>query len=109
MLDLGGLAAELVGNVLGRRGERGLERDEILPGTFDEARELLLLLAELVDERRDLGADLLQRAIDALAGLQQRSTLAGKLTEQTTDAMFVLAVGAFECGHLAVHERFELA
>src|SRR5262245_58370661 len=71
--------------------------------------ELDLLVGELVDELRDVGAESLQRVGHALAGVEKRMALAGKLLDEPADLLLVLLVGALERRDLVVNERLELS
>ncbi len=65
-----------------------------------------LLIGELLDERRNFRTKFAQCSRDAVAGIDESVSFAGKLINEVADLAFVFLVGAFERSHLVVYERF---
>ncbi len=95
--------------VLHAGGERGLERGEVVARTLDDFGELDLLIAQLVDQCRDLAAEAVEAVINAVRRIDEGMALSGKLLDEAPYLALVLLVGALEQRYLVMHQRLELA
>ena len=89
--------------------EAALALDDLGEATRGGRERVGRELARAQDLPRHLSADAAQGIADAVGVVGERRPLALQLLDQAADAVLVLAVGAFQRRHLAVHQRFELA
>ena len=106
--------AQLLNHIVADLAER--ERDLLAPlgqRMGDALRGLVDLLADEVADRGQILREIDVHVIDGgahLLGLpDQRVALVGEILQQPANPYLVFAVGAFERGNLALHQRLQLA